>query len=105
MLDAEQVCRAAARRAARAVARDRVVRANVSAEGVRRPDRYRGRLDSGRMYRAVNLLPRSVLAQIARGRDDYDARVYELAHGAAYGVVLVGLDGRSAEAHVYDAYV
>jgi hypothetical protein len=64
-----------------------VVGARVGAEGVRRADRDGRRLVPGEWICAVDLLPRSVLAVVARGRDDHDARVHELAHGAAERVV------------------
>src|SRR2546423_15373953 len=95
----------AARRAARTVSGHGVVGAEVSAEGVRRADRYRRWLVARRMNLPVDFISVNVLAAVSGSRDDDYSGVNEPAHGGAHGVVGVLVNGRRAEAQVDDAYV
>src|SRR5215217_3970700 len=86
-----------ARRPARAVARELIVRTAVRPEAVRRADGDGRRLVPRRVDGAVHLLPRSVLPVVARGGDDHDARGDETAHGVARRVVAVRVHGGRAQ--------
>src|SRR5581483_7297827 len=80
-------------RAARAVGRHRVIGPGVGAEGVGRADRDHRRVVTGRVNRAVDLLPLRILAVVAGGAHHHDAGVVGAAGGQTEWVELIAVSG------------
>src|SRR5436190_23226654 len=55
------------------------------------------------MNLAVDLIPIGVFAVIAGGGNNYDTGVNKRASGPTNRIIFVGIDGRSAQAHVHHA--
>ena len=105
MLDAKSISPRTSRRTARAVGRDAIVIARIGAESVRGSNRDRGRFNAWRVDLSINFLARGVLSVVA-GRDNHDyACINQPAHGAAYRIVLIGVNSGCAQTHIDDADV
>src|SRR2546423_9694846 len=95
----------AAGRPTRTVGGDAIVFAPIGAECIRRADSNNRRFVTGRMNAAVDLPAKRIFPVIAGRGDHYNSGIDQRAGRATNRIVLVRVNGGSAQAHVYDADV
>src|SRR5438067_4624273 len=92
-------------RSTRTIGGDAIVFSAIGAECIRRADSNNRRLVTGRMNAAVYLSAICILSIVSRRGDYNNAGIDQRAGRATNWIVLIRVNGGSAQAHVHDANV